>query len=149
MRRALIVSVALCASSCVSFQFQRDIVESEPRAVVVDGLLAGSTDLEDVLAALGAPIDVWEGANGNPVLAYGGLRSREWNVDVSVPVVDNGSASFSYTDTTAKTRGTVFVFDADARLQIVRSGLLGDLRQAFARRRPASIDDDDGGAKRP
>ncbi len=149
MRRALVIFVVLVTASCVSFQYQREIVECEPRAAVVEGLLAGTTELEDVLVALGAPIDVWEGANGNPVLAYGGLRSREWNVEVSVPIADSGSASLSYSDTTAKTRGTIFVFDAELHLQIVRSGLLGDLRQTFARRRPASIDDGDDGAKRP
>jgi len=142
LRHALVVGFALCVSSCVSFEYQRDIIEREPDAAVVDGLLAGHARLEDVLTALGAPLDVWEGANGNPVLSYGGLRSSEWNVDVSVPISDSGSASLSYTDTTAKTRGTVFVFDAQARLQIVRSGLLGDLRTTFARRRPASIDED-------
>ncbi len=139
--------MALCTSSCVSFRYERDIIEREPVAAVVAGLEVGTADLEAVLAALGAPVDVWEGANGNPVLSYGGLRSSEWNVDVSVPIADNGSASLSYTDTTAKTRGTVFVFGTDLRLEIVRSGLLGDLRTAFARRRPASIDEDE--TKRP
>lgn len=144
MRRTLAVCVALFSSSCVSFEYQRDIIEREPDAVIVEGLLAGTARLEDVLGALGAPIDVWEGANGNPVLSYGGLRSREWNVDVSVPITDSGSASLSYTDTTAKTRGTVFVFDDQLRLHIVRSGLLGDLRRVYARRRPASVDEDEG-----
>jgi len=130
LRRALVIFVVLVTASCVSFQYQREIVECEPRAAVVEGLLAGTTELEGVLA-------------------YGGLRSREWNVEVSVPIADSGSASLSYSDTTAKTRGTIFVFDAELHLQIVRSGLLGDLRQTFARRRPASIDDGDDGAKRP
>ena len=135
--------IMLGTASCISFDYQRDIIECEPLASVVSELAAGEASLDDVLAQLGAPIDVWEGANGGAVLSYGGLRCAEWNVDVSVPVSDYGSASLSYTDTTAKTRGTIFVFDEALQLQIVRSGLLADLRQAFTRRRPASIEGDE------
>lgn len=129
-------------AGCITFEFQRDIIERQPDAEELASFTVGATHMGDVLAVLGAPIEVWEGAAGGAALAYGGLRSREWNVDVSVPVADSGSASLSYTDTTARTRGYMLLFDAEGHLEIVREGNLADLRRTYARRRPASIDDD-------
>jgi hypothetical protein len=82
------------------------------------------------------------GPEGAPVLAYGGLRNSEWNAKVSVPVTDYNSASFSYTDATASTRGYMLLFGTDHRLEIVRYGLLADLRRTYARRRPASVEEE-------
>lgn len=139
---AAIAAAACGLAGCVTFQFERDIIERRPTAEVVSGFTVGSTHLGDVLQVMGAPTEVWEGAGGGAALAYGGLRSRGWNVDVSVPVSDAGSATLSYTDTTARTRGYMLLFGADGHLQIVREGNLADLRRTYARRRPASLDDE-------
>jgi len=141
-RIAASLAIPFLCASCVSFAYQREIIEREPEAALVEGLAAGHTDLGHVLDVLGAPIEVWEGADGAPVLTYGGLRAGRWNIDVSLPVVDNGSASFSYTDTRARTRGFVLIFGSDLRLDIVRAGNLADLRRRYERRSPASVDDE-------
>jgi hypothetical protein len=140
-------SAGVCAcvlSGCVQFGYERVLIEKKPDADRVMAFVVGETALGDVLAALGAPLDVFEGASGAPAITYGGLRSGEWGVSVSVPVSDYGSASVSYADTTARTQGFMLIFDRNERLAIVREGNLGDLRQEFVRRRPASID---GGAQ--
>jgi hypothetical protein len=129
-------------SSCVQLGYQRVLIEKQPDAECVATFVVGETGLGEVLIALGAPLDVFEGANGAPAITYGGLRSAVWDLSVSVPVTDYGSASVSYADITARTLGFMLIFDADERLAIVREGNLGDLRQEFVRRRPASVDDD-------
>ncbi len=143
---AATLTIPCVLAGCVSFAYDRQIIEREPDAALLEGLVAGHTDLEQVLGVLGAPVEVWEGADGAPVLTYGGLRSALWNVDVSIPVADSGSASLSYTDTRARTRGYVLIFGSDLRLEIVRAGNLADLRRTYARRPPASLDDEKAGA---
>ena len=140
--RTAALACACLGAGCVTFQYERQLVEVVPTEASVASFVPGQTVLSDVLAAMGAPLDVWEGPDGAPVLAYGGLRSRGWNVNVSVPVTDYNSASFSYTDTLARTRGYMLLFGPDQRLEIVRYGLLADLRRTYARRRPASIDEE-------
>jgi hypothetical protein len=139
---AAALACACLGAGCVTFEYQRDLIERVPDDAVFAAFVPGQTVLSDVLAGMGAPLDVWEGPEGAPVLAYGGLRSAEWNVNLSVPVTDYNSASFSYTDTTARTRGYMLLFGPDQRLEIVRYGLLADLRRTYARRRPASVDEE-------
>lgn len=143
--RAAIAGSACVLAGCVTFRFDRDIIERQPTAEVVSEFTIGSTHLGDVLDVMGAPTEVWEGAGGGAALAYGGLRSRGWNVDVSVPVSDAGSATLSYTDTTARTEGFMLLFGPEGHLEIVRAGNLADLRRTYARRRPASLEDDSEG----
>lgn len=148
-RTLLAVGAAAVASSCVSFTYERDIVERRPEAAVVGRFVVGTSDLAEVLGALGAPNDVWETAGGGVACTWGGLRSKEWNVDVSVPVTEGYSASVSYTDTHAKTRGWLFLFDEHDRLELVREGSLADLRRTYARRQPAAVDLDEPAAAPP
>jgi len=143
--RVVMLFAVVCAcilSGCVQVGYERVLIEKHPDADRVTTFVVGETGLGDVLTALGAPLEVFEGANGAPAITYGGLRSAEWGVSVSVPVTDYGSASLSYADILARTHGFMLIFDTDERLAIVREGNLGDLRQEFVRRRPASIDDD-------
>jgi len=143
---AAIAASACVLAGCVTFRFDRDIIERQPTAEVVSEFTIGGTHLGDVLEVMGAPTEVWEGAGGGAALAYGGLRSRGWNVDVSVPVSDAGSASLSYTDTTARTEGFMLLFGPEGHLEIVRAGNLADLRRTYARRRPASLEDEGAAA---
>lgn len=140
--RAVALACAFLGASCVSFQYERELIERVPDDSVVATFVPGQTVLTDVLAGMGAPLDVWEGPAGAPVLAYGGLRSAEWNVDVSVPVTEYASASLAYTESRARTRGYMLLFGPDHRLEIVRYGLLADLRRTYTRRRPASVDEE-------
>ncbi|MBL8861594.1 MAG: hypothetical protein JNK02_06235 [Planctomycetes bacterium] len=129
-------------SGCVAVAYRREIREVPPEPARVEAFEPGATHLGAVIDALGAPLYVWEGAAGGVVLAYGGLRTREWGVEVSIPLGDQGSASFAYDDAAARTRGHVLVFDPELRLALVRAGNLADLRQEFARRRPAALEED-------
>lgn len=139
---AIVIASACLLASCVSFRYERDIIERKPDSALVADFVVGSTHLADVLGVMGAPIDVWEGPDGGTAVAYGGLRSRGWNVDVSVPVSDAGSVSLSYTDTKARTRGFMLLFGSAGHLEIVREGNLADLRRTYARRPPASLDEE-------
>lgn len=140
--QAAALACACLAAGCVSFEYKRNLIERVPDDVVCAAFVPGETGLAEVLAGLGAPLDVWEGPDGAPVLAYGGLRSAGWNVGVSVPISDYGSATYSYTDTLARTRGYVLIFGPDQRLEIVRYGLLADLRRSFVRRPAAAMEDE-------
>ncbi len=135
-------AAALACAACLQVGYRRQHVESVPGEESVARLAAGASTLSDALAQLGAPLDVWEGAGGGPVLAYGGMDTAEWAVTVSVPVTDYSSASFSYADFDARTRGVVLLFDADLVLTLVRRGYLRDLRQETRRRAPAVVEED-------
>ncbi len=149
MSRVAAILGASCAASlasCIQFSYHREIIENQPAAREVDAFAVGRPSLSEVLNVLGAPIDVFEGADGAPAVTYGGLRSGAWLWNFSLPLSDYTSASFSYTDTSARTRGFILIFDTNERLAIVREGLLGDLREEFMRRPPASVDGDVPGA---
>lgn len=149
IRTAVILAIAALASSCVTFRYEREIIEKRPDAALVGAFVVGTASLSEVLDVLGAPNDVWETARGGAACTWGGLLTREWDVDVSVPVTDAASASMSYTDTHAKTRGWLLLFGADDKLELVREGSLADLRRTYARRQPAAVDLDDPPAAPP
>lgn len=107
----------------------------------IESLVPGEAVLADALERLGAPLYVWEGKDGCPVLAYGALRLGEWGFSISAPVFERGSASLSYDDLRAHTQGVILIFGPDLGLRLVRSGNLRDLRHASERRPPASLDD--------
>ena len=94
----------------------------------VDALVPGRSNLDEILGSLGAPLDVWEGPRGEVVLAYGGLDSAGWNLDVTIYVSNDMGPSFSYTDVAARTRGVVLILDRDLVLRLARRGFLADLR---------------------
>ncbi len=145
IRADAFLALACCAglSSCVRFGYRREVLERKPDVRLLEQFVVGRAELGEVLVVLGAPLEVFEGADGAPVITYGGLRSGEWGLSVSAPVTDYSSASFSYADGAARTEGFMLIFDVDERLTIVREGNLGDLRQEFVRRRSASVDADD------
>lgn len=146
MSRAILLSALTCwagLASCIQFGYRREIIERKPDAALLEQFAESRAQLGAVLEVLGAPLEVFEGASGAPVITYGGLRSSGWDLAVSAPVTDYSSASFTYAELAARTEGYMLIFDVDERLSIVRAGNLGDLRQAYVRRRPASVDEDE------
>lgn len=143
IRALLAVLICVGLASCVQFGYRRQIIERKPDAELLEQFVAGQARLGDVLEVLGAPLEVFEGASGAPVITYGGLRSAGWDLSVSAPVSDYASASVTYAENAARTEGYVLIFDVDERLTIVHAGNLGDLREAYVRRRPASVDEED------
>src|SRR5690348_6364822 len=100
----------------------------------VEPLRVGESDIGDTLAALGAPLYVWEGANETAVLAYGWKYDHGWGVRASRSIV-----SFSYDSQIDRLEGWILVFDADNKLKIVRKGMLRDLADQ-ARKQSAYVE---------
>ena len=123
------------SSGCVSFSYERELAYEPVPKADVEALRPGESDIGDALARLGAPLFVWEGVDDAVVLAYGSEDTRGWGVRVSVPL-DRTSASFQFDDRAQRLEGWILVFDDAGKLQIVRAGMLRDLRAA-ARRPPA------------
>lgn len=145
-RVAAICALALCVSSCVGFRWQRDRRYRPLDGQALEMLVPGETELGSVLAAYGAPLVVREFKTFGIELAYGWSDTGNWAVDVSVPVDQNASASFTYNQIGEELAGVVLLFDDDLRLVTVRRGYLRDLLAGDQDRAPSVPDDVDGGA---
>jgi hypothetical protein len=142
MKRVNLVAAAVGAfacASCVSFRFERTVVNTRPERGAVEALAPGAATLADCLARLGAPLYVWELPGTEMALAWGWERNRLRGFSVSVPLDHGGSASASYDDLARKLHGFVLQFDASGKLTSVRRGYLSDLATEFTRRRPAAV----------
>ena len=135
------LALAALGPGCVRLQYEREMIERLPPLARIEALVPGESGLADALQRLGAPLDVWEGKDGGPVLAYGELRTAEWAFSVSMELTRGGSASFSYDDVAARTQGVILIFGADLGLQLVRSGNLRDLRHESEHHPSAALDD--------
>jgi hypothetical protein len=145
MRPALIAAamVALgAATSCVTAEYRRTIVDEAVPEERVASLVPGRSGLAECLAALGAPSYVWEYRGDGLALGYGSYRRSHWGLSVSYQVANDVSASMSYEDLGSKTRGYVLFFDEGWVLQAVRAGLLRDLTLGLGRRRPAALEEE-------
>ena len=140
MRRALLVLPLLACASCVSFRYDRTLVNTPPENGALETLLPGEATLADCLTRLGAPLYVWELPQSEMALAWGWEQSRIYGFTVSVPFDQGGSVSASYDDIARRLRGAVLQFDAAGKLVFVRSGYLRDFAAEFARRRPAMVE---------
>lgn len=142
MRAAALVALGLCTcfvgTSCVSVAWERHCAFAPVRTEDLEALRVGETDIEAVLAKLGAPLYVWEGVGNAVVMAYGYHQNREWGVRVSIPL-DQTSVSGSYDDVALRIEGWVLVFGADDKLRVSRAGLLRDL-QRETRQPPAFVE---------
>ncbi len=139
--RALPAALALAAfvsSGCLSATWRRDVRYGPPPPGALESLRPGESELDPCLALLGAPLDVWESAQGGIALAYGWERERNLGFTFSIPLDRGASASLNVVDERAKLRGVVLFFDERGKLVLLRTGLLGELREET--RRPASAD---------
>lgn len=140
--RARLAGLALCvsaAASCVSFSFRRATRETPIQDAELELLAPGRTEIGEVLDRFGAPLFVWEYKGDGAALAYGALRDHERGIRVSVPVANEFSASFDYSESDARLRGIVFLFDESGTLEQWRRGLLADIRAETSPRRPAPV----------
>jgi len=141
MRLALLLALAASSASCVSFTWERDTRYEPVPAQALGQLRAGESDLGHCLAALGAPLWVWEhpeGGRGGAVLAYGWFEQRAFKMRVQVPLGQRASGSLDYDRSDARLHGLVLFFDADWKLLRWQSGLLRDL--AREARRPSAVE---------
>lgn len=126
-------------AGCVSYSYERHKTFESVSPDEISELEIGVSDVGDVLAQLGAPVYVWEGAADGIVLAYGSESSRQHGFRVSVPLFEQANASFNYDDIASELEGYVLVFDPELKLEIVRVGSLRELSKVV-RVRPSPVE---------
>jgi hypothetical protein len=137
------VALALCAltTSCVQLQWSQETVHERVDGAAVAALQPGVSDLAQCLAALGAPLYVWEYDGDGVALGFGALNDETWGVGVNIPISESTSASFDYDEGDAQTRGWVLFFDESWTLVAASEGRLRDLALGFRRQPPAFVDE--------
>ncbi|MEW6071404.1 MAG: hypothetical protein AB1726_02260 [Planctomycetota bacterium] len=144
MNRLVLAGLLGLLASCISVAWERDSRFAPPAPDAVAALRPGEADLGVCLAALGAPLWVWEYRGDGVAIAYGWLERRGWNASASLPVGDWYSLSFDYTGVDEEMEGLVLFFDPDLRLVERREGLLRDLTAERRRPRPSAAMADAG-----
>jgi hypothetical protein len=134
-RVALLAPLALVLPGCLTVTWSAEAQLAEPPRAARSALQPGESDLGQALAALGAPLFVWEEPDGGAALAWGWLAREDVGLALSLPLSRDLAASFSYADVDRDLHGLVLSFDEGWRLVRSSEGFLGDL--VPARRRPA------------
>ena len=133
------VVAALALSACVQLDWSRSHVDFAVPHARLHALEVGQATLKDALATLGAPLYVWELPADGLAIAYGAWSQEQVGIQVSVPLAEQASADFDYSEAAAKVEGHVLFFDRQGVLTVTAEGLLRDLR-AETERRPAAIE---------
>jgi|FLOH01.1.fsa_nt_gi hypothetical protein len=138
--KLLLTALALSSlTSCLTGNLGRTKVHE----LVPDGAsshwVAGQTRLADCLIQLGAPVDVWETADGGAVLAWYGSDESGWSLTFSVPVGQALNASASYSDIQDEDLGVVLFFDERWILTTWAQGQVAELVRD-GHRRPSFAD---------
>ena len=120
----ILVVLAVCSTGCVTATLSRQRVLREP--VGVYGLFAGDSNLDDCLAALGAPLVVRENGEG-AWLAWGWAERGGWSVTASIPISDTNTISMQYGRRLQGLDGAVLFFDRDWTLLSMRRGYLTEI----------------------
>ncbi|MCR9243420.1 MAG: hypothetical protein NXI31_00205 [bacterium] len=118
-------AVAAVAPSCIGYIRSR-VNEPVPTQVLTS-LRIGQDDLGACLAALGAPVHVFEYDGDGMVLLWSWQDIDDWSLDVSVPVTEFANAEFELDLTATERLGCVLWFGPDLVLSGWRRGQLGDL----------------------
>jgi hypothetical protein len=85
---------------------------------------------------LGAPLKVWQVAEGY-ALSWAWYDAHELSYKLQIPLSQNGSTSFKYTNIGRETEGLLLLFDAEDKLVLFEEGFLLDLMEKDAGRSPA------------
>lgn len=141
MRPPLLVVLLALAPACVRLSYDRNVELREPAGAQLEQLVPGEADLTELLDRLGAPLAVYELADGAAV-SYGWSKGQRWRLQASVPVTGDVSGRFSFTDTGQNIPGILCLFDADWTLTEIRRGNLRELTSRLGRRRPQLVEDD-------
>jgi len=122
--RTILAAWIACSTGCITATLERERVLHEPLGVY--SLVVGESDLDDCLAALGAPLVVRENGEG-AWLAWGWAERGGWSLTGSVPVTDNNSISMRYGRSLDGLEGAVLFFDRDWILVARRRGYLSQI----------------------
>lgn len=118
---------AFLAASCVTGDYDRFRRYEPIEDAAWTALEPGESDLAACLAALGAPMRVWEPRPGALALAWVWVDRAGWGLSVSVPTGEAVDASFSYRDVSATDEGLLLVFDESWTLETLERGAVGDV----------------------
>lgn len=125
--RLAAATLVLTTGACLNLGVTR-VSTNEPIAdAQLAALVPQQTGFGEALHALGAPLAVRASENGRVVLAYGFEDELQWGLSFSVPIVRAASARFRFDSSSLEIEGVVLIFDADLRLQSVRSGWLAEI----------------------
>lgn len=130
MARALALLVLLAAlAGCLTGTWKRDTSDAPVQEPTVEEFVLGTTELQTVLDALGAPIEVWEHERDGIAMAYGWFESRSFEIKVRAMRVDSADDDLDLilADQEGLRQAVVFYFDPRCRLAGWRRGLLEDL----------------------
>jgi len=140
----LLAASALCLlpAGCISAEWWRDNRHAPTADAALDDLQPGAADLSRCLAALGAPLRVWEYRGNGMGLAYGWHDHAAWGFTVTIPVHEYVDVSFEYDHGDLELPAVLLLFDAEQRLCEVRRGILREIAADLLRRRPNDVEDD-------
>jgi hypothetical protein len=113
--------------ACITADYDRFRRFEELPASAYAELVPGESDLTAALAALGAPVRVWEPRPDALALVWSWSDRATWGVSVALPMGEAAEANFSWRDTQDDDEGLLLVFDADLRLESLRRGLVGEV----------------------
>ncbi len=139
MRLVSLAAALASLSSCMSFNYDRHRALEPLDHARFSALRPNESDLGACLAALGAPLYVWEHHGNGLALGYAWQQERHWSAGVRFDLVRGTSASFNYTDIDASTQGFVLFFDEHWKLCALREGCLRDITTDVGPRRPADV----------
>ena len=141
-RAAWLALACPALAGCLTFNWNREAALEPPAKGALAGLQPGAGDLGASLAALGAPLYVWEQQDG-AALAWGWYAERQRGLNVSVPISNNNATiSFDYKGIDQGVRGVVLFFDAEWKLVRKSEGALAELASLARRARPALPEDE-------
>jgi len=127
---AAVLEGALLLPGCIAFHWDRDTRFEVVPGAEVDALQPGENSVDDCLRLLGAPLWVWETAEGGrpgAVLAYGWYRADDHLFRVSFPMAQHTKANFDFERVDGSLHGLVLFFDEDWMLLRWRRGRLWDI----------------------
>ena len=140
----MVAVIALLLPSCLNIRWSwvRDERYEPVRPDLLEAMAPGD-DLETCLAALGAPLQLWEYAGDGMALAYASGVAYDLGFSISS---GRSSGSFNFDSLDENLEGVVLVFDPELRLRWIRYGVLSELVPSDRRPPAAPADEPDSGA---
>jgi len=134
--RVGLFAATLFLASCVSVVWERDRWHRPPPRAAVDSLDGDDVHLAACLEALGAPLHVWQVADGY-ALSWAWYDAEEVSYRVEFPLTQAFNASVDISTIDRNTQGLMLLFDDLDRLVLVKEGFLQDLMAEGDSRSPA------------
>ena len=141
-RTGVLLACLLPLTACVRIAYTARWQRQPLDTAVLIGLRAGTDNLETCLAALGAPVFVWEYRGSGVAIGYVHSDTGDWSVQGSYSFGSFRSVSLGYGAESIDLPGVVLWFDESLRLIEYREGNLRDLTTGLRRPAPTQLIDD-------